>query len=164
MVDDVIFQIRKRGLDQISSPNSPNRTSRGLGFTARIWSLKSDPVRVGGFEMTSHMHVQCTELILIRCSSLKVLPDKKYSPSTYFLGNKYSPSTYFLGSKYSLWEISTPLPSIQYIAFFCLRGLGAIVMFHALFDLESEPDPHPNKKLLRPCLCRRKRFCWMLAK
>ena len=26
-------------------------------------------------------------------------------------------------------------------------------MFHALFDLESEPDPHPNKKLLRPCVC-----------
>ena len=25
-------------------------------------------------------------------------------------------------------------------------------MFHALFDLESEPDPHPNKKLLRPCV------------
>ena len=25
-------------------------------------------------------------------------------------------------------------------------------MFHALFDLESEPDPHPNGKLLRPCV------------
>ena len=25
-------------------------------------------------------------------------------------------------------------------------------MFHALFDLESDPDPHPNKKLLRPCV------------
>ena len=24
-------------------------------------------------------------------------------------------------------------------------------MFHAFFDLESEPDPHPKKMLLRPC-------------
>ena len=33
------------------------------------------------------------------------------------------------------------------------RGLGAIVMFHAFFYLESEPDHHPNKMLLRPCVC-----------
>ena len=102
--------------------SSDNNKFTHFGFPVYDLEILQKVIPAGG-HYSCRIFLNCS-----RCSRLKVLPDKKYSPSSYFLGNKYS-----------LWEISTPLPSIQYIAFFCLRGLGAIVMFHSLFDLESDP-------------------------
>ena len=43
-----------------------------------------------------------------RCNRQKVLPEKKYSRGTFFLGNKYSPSTYYPVKKHSRLGKNTP--------------------------------------------------------
>ena len=61
---------KTRTLDQISSPKSLFHSETKPGSGTNSEDLKSDPVQVFGFEMTSHVNIHCTELILIQSLDL----------------------------------------------------------------------------------------------